>query len=315
MAALFLETGLSVLPTNIQVGITHQLSRIVGTIWHKMNRGTVHRVRHHLQTLFDYEEDNTKLESMVRDQLVLTSWNALILNLLPSLHDEHLNHLLQVEGLHYLEELQEQSKKVLLLGAHYGAYGYAVAATLSARGYPIWLVGYGGSHSPPPRTSYLYNKLYWPKVQRLNQRIQMTTVIPGKRPQPELTEILEQEASVFYLLADQYFIVRPGQDPPSHLVPLHLLNRTVYLDVTGIQLAKQMNARPLTAIPVKNGDRHRVLIEPMEWASSGTVTEDIAQDLQIYLSRIEHRLLEYPALWRDLRRPDLPPRIGLAREQ
>jgi lauroyl/myristoyl acyltransferase len=242
---------------------------------------------------------------------VLASFNAFIINLLPSWRDEHLNHLLQIEGLHYLDELRKQDQAVLLLGAHYGAYGYAVAATLSAQGYPTWLVGYGGSHSPPPRTSHLYNKLYWPRVQRLNQRIRMTTVDPGNKSLPELTNILKQKTDIFYLLTDQYFVVRPGQDRPSHLVPLRLLNRTVHLDITGVQLAKQMGAQPLTAIPVKDGYRQRILVEPMEWASGGTATADISQDLQIYLTRLEQRLLEYPALWRDLRRPDLLTRMGI----
>jgi len=294
----------------MRAGVIHQLSRTVGTIWYKTNGGTVRHVRRHLQILFDHKEDDTRLESLVRDQLMLTVWNALILNLLPSLHDEHLDRLVQVQGLYYLDELGKQDQSVLLLGAHYGAYGYAVAAVLSAQGYPTWLVGYGGSHSPPPRTSHLYNKLYWPRVQRLNQRIRMTTVAPGKQSQPELVRILEQKTGIFYLLADQYF-VHPGQDHPAHLVPLHLLNHIVYLDVSGVQLAKQKGAQPLTALPVKDGHRQRVLIEPMQWASDGTATADIAQDLQVYITRLEQRLLEYPALWRDLRRSDLLFRMGV----
>jgi len=311
MAALVLATGLNILPSAIRTGIIRWSSRMAGTIWHKTNRGTVRRVRHHLQVLFDYEETNTKLESLVHDHLVLSSWNALILNLLPSLHDEHLNRLLQIDGLHHLGELQKQGRAILLLGAHYGAYGYAVAATLSAQGYPTWLAGYGGSHTPPPQTSHLYNKLYWPKVQHLNQRIRMTTITPGGKPQPELVKVLEQKTDIFYLLADQYFIVRPGQDHPAHLVPLRFLDHTVYLDVSGVRLAKQKEAQPLTALPVKDGYHRHVLIEPLEWASDGTATADIAQDLQVYLTRLEQRLLEYPALWRDLRRPDLLPRMGI----
>ena len=311
MAALVLATGLSVLPSAAHSGIIHQLSRMAGTIWHRTNRGTVRRVRHHLQYLFHYKEADTTLESLVRSQLILASWNAFIINLLPSLHDEHLDRLLQVEGLHHLDELRKQGQAILLLGAHYGAYGFAAAAMLSAQGYPIWLVGYGDSHSPPPRTSHLYNKLYWPRVQRLNQRVRMTTVDPGKESQPGLVKILEGKPDIFYLLADQYFVLRPGQGIPSHLVPLHLLGHTVYLDISGVQLAKQMGAQPLTALPVKDDHRQRVLIEPMEWASDGTATADIAQDLQIYLTRLEQRLLEYPALWRDLRRSDLLPRMGV----
>jgi lauroyl/myristoyl acyltransferase len=311
IAALALATGLTTLPSAIRARVIHQLSRVVGTIWYKTNRGTVRRVRHHLRVLFDEKQVTNGLESSVRDQLILASWNALITNLLPSLRDEHLAHLFQIEGLHHVDEMQQRNEAVLLLGFHYGAYGYAIAATLSAQGYPTWLVGYGNAHASPPGTSYLYRRLYWPRVQRLNQRVRMTTVDPGKKAQPELARILEQKTEIVYLLPDQYFIVHPGQNRPLHLTPLRLSSHTVHLDVSGIQLAKQMHARPLTAIPEQDGCRQRVLIEPMEWASDGTGAADIAQDLQIYLTRLERRLLACPALWRDLRRSDLLPRMGI----
>ena len=284
---------------------------MVGTIWHRTNRGTVRRVRRHLCVLFHYDEADTALESLVRSQLTLASWNALIANLLPSLRDEHLDDLCQIEGLHHVDEIRRQGGAVLLLGSHYGVYGYAIVATLFTRGYPTRLVGYGDYHSDPPGTSSLYRKLYWPRLQRVGRWVKIITVDPGKESQPALYEVLEQGDNVVYLLPDEYFVVHPGQDSPAHLVPLRLLNRTVYLDVTGVQLAKQMGAQPLTAIPVKDGYGQRVLIEPMTWASAGTATADIARDLQAHLTRLEHRLLEYPALWRDLGRPDLLPRMGV----
>jgi lauroyl/myristoyl acyltransferase len=307
-AALVLATGLNLLPAALRARVIHQLSRMVGTIWYRTNRGTVRRVRHHLQILFNDKGANAALESLVRDQLILAAWNALMTNLLPSLRDEHLAHLLQIEGLHYVDEMRRQNEPILLLGFHYGAYGYAIAATLTAQGYPTWLFGYGDAHSSPPGTSHLYRKLYWPRVQRLQQRVRMTTVEPGKKTQPELARILAGKDSIAYLLADQYFVVGPGQKPPSHLAPLRLLNCTVYLDMSGVQLAKQMGAQPLTAVPVRDG---RVLIEPLEWVSNGTATTDIARDLQLYLARLEQRLVEYPALWRDLRRQDLLARMGI----
>lgn len=311
VAALVLATGLNLLPGAMRARAMHQLSRIVGTIWYKTNRGTVRRVRRHLQVLFNYKEADTTLESLVRSQLILASWNALIANLLPSLHDEHAGNLCQIEGLHYVDEIRRQNEAILLLGSHYGVYGYAVVTTLSARGYPTRLVGYGDYHADPPGTSYLYRKLYWPRLQRVGRWVTIITVDPGKKSQLELYRVLEQKNELVYLLPDEYFVVSPGEDHPSHLVPLRLLNRKVYLDVTGVQLAKQMGAQPLTAIPVKDGYGQRVLIEPMEWASGGIVTADIAQDLQIHLTRLERRLLEYPALWRDLGRPDLLPRMGV----
>jgi lauroyl/myristoyl acyltransferase len=315
VAALVLATGLNALPAAVRAKVINHLSRIVGMTWHKSNRGAVRHTRHHLKVLFDYEATDTTLEALVRSHLILSNWNALIANLLPSLRDEHLATLCQIEGLPYVDEIRRQGEAVLLLGFHYGVYGYAIAATLSARGYPTRLVAYGSAHSEPSGTSRLYRKLYWPRLQRVNRWVKTIAIDPSKETQPELRKILEQKEDIVYLLADQYFVVPPGQDHSPHLVPLRLLNHTVYLDVTGVQLAKQMGAQPLTAIPMRtkteDGYRPRVLIEPMEWVSDGTATADIAQDLQLYLTRLERHLLEYPALWRELRRTELLPRMGV----
>lgn len=310
VAALVIAAGVSALPGALRARVIHQLSRIAGTIWHRTNRGTVHRVRHHLQVLFDYQTGPT-LESLVYSQLVLASWNAFIANMLPSLRTEYVTHLCQIEGLHQVNETRRQNKPILLLGAHYGIYGYLIVTALSARGHPTRLTGYGNYCSDPPRTSYLYRKLYWPQLQRVGRWVNIITINPGTKLQPELFKILKQKDDIVYLLPDQYFTVCPDQDHPSHLVPLRLLNHTVYLDVTGVQLAKRMGVQPLTAIPIKDGCGQRILIEPLTWAGSGTATADIAQDMQIYLTRLEGRLLEYPALWRDLQRLDLLPRMGI----
>lgn len=310
-ATLTVAAGLSALPPAMRTRVIHQASQFLGTILYKTNRDTVRRVRYHLRCFFDYEGADPTLESQVRSQLILTTWNAIIINLLPSLRQDQCTHLLRIEGLHHLAESRRRNEAVLLMGYHYGAYGFAVAATLSAQGHPACLAGYGDSHTPRPGTSHLYHKLYWPRVQNLQRRVRVITVDPNRRSQRELSEILEQKEDVILLLADQYFIVPPGQEHPGHLVPLRLLNHTVYLDVTGVQLAKQAGARPLTAIPRRAGARQRVVVEPMDWASDGTAAADIAEDLQAYISRLEQHLLECPALWRDLRRTDLLSRMGM----
>jgi lauroyl/myristoyl acyltransferase len=310
-AALILAAGLNVLPGGARVRAIRRLSQLTGTIWHKTNRAVVRRVRQHLQVVFDYEPADEALESLVRDQLVLAGWNALIANLLPLFREEHLAGLLQLEGLHYLDDLRRQDRAILLLGFHYGVYGYAIAATLAARGYPTRLVGYGDARSEPPRTSRLYRKFYFPRLQRVNRWVRTVVIEPDNTSQPEMLKLLEQRDELIYLLADQYFVVPPGRGHPSNLVPLNLMDHTVYLDVTGVRMAKQMGAHSLTVIPVKDERRERVLIEPLGWASDGTTTADIARDLQIYLARLERHLLEYPALWRELRRAELLPRLGI----
>jgi hypothetical protein len=244
VAALVLATGLNALPSAMRARVIHHLSRVLSTIWYRTNRGAVSCTRRNLQILFGYGEADATLEALVRSHLALSSWNAFIANLLPSLRDEHLAHVCQFEGLNHVDEIQQQNKAVLLLGFHYGVYGYAVVAALSARGYPTRLVAYSSARSEPPRTSRLYRRLYWPRLQRVNRWGKTVAIDPGGESQPELHQILERKDGIVYLLADQYFVVPPGQDHASYLVPLHLLNHTVHLDVTGVQLAKRLGAPP-----------------------------------------------------------------------
>jgi lauroyl/myristoyl acyltransferase len=310
LAVLTLATGLNLLPATLRGVVLYQLSRAVGTIWHKSNRSAVQRVRRHIRVLFGFHP--ATIESLVRDQLVTASWNALLINLLPSLQDKHLPQLCHIEGLDQLDQVRRQGKPILLLGFHYGSYGYLIAAALTAHGFPTWLIGYGDAESSPQGTSRLYRKLYWPRVQRLKQRVRTTTVDPGAEVQPQLMQIFERSADIAYLLADQYFAVGSGQDHPAHLVPLLFLDHIVYLDTSALRMAKKSGAQPFTAVPIRDGNRERVVIEPFEWDGGGTRTADISHDLQLYLIRLEQRLVEYPAPWRDLRRKDLLYRLGVS---
>ncbi len=315
IAALVLASGLNVLPTAVRTKAIDQTSRVMSALWHKTNTGSVKCVRRNLMQLFRYQETDRALEPLVRLQLRLAVWNALIANLLPSLREEHLAHLFQFQGLHHVQEAQRQGRLPLLLGFHYGAYGYAIAAALSTQGYPTRLVGYGHLYAAPPGTSYVYRKLYWPRLQRVNQWVETIVIDPAQRSHQELQKVLGQEGQVVYLLADQYFVVPPDQTAPSYLAPLSLLDHTVYLDVSGVQLAKEMNALPFTLIPESDGPLRRVSIEPMEWAGAGTAKSDVVQDLQLYLGRLEQSLLQCPALWRELRRPVLLSRMGIFEDE
>jgi len=311
LAALGVAAALGLLPASLRAAVINWLSVTLGQVWHRLNRGSVRRVRRHAQRLFGYALDDPALEVLVRRQLTLASWNAILINLLPSLRDEHLSHLLPVEGLHYLDEARGRDQPVVLLSAHYGAYGYAVAAALSAHGYPVWLVGYGDSQSPRPGASRLYRRLYWPRVQRLAERIQLITIDRGLAWQPQLRHILEQKREVVYFLPDQYFVVPPDQSPPPNLAPFCFLSHTAHLDLTGIGLVREMDAQLLTAIPVQDGRRQRIVIEPAPWADGGSIPTDPPDVLQAYLRWLEQYVLKDPALWRDLRRADLLQRMGL----
>ena len=311
LAALLLASSLQSLPARLRVNTLDKLSRLVGGLWACTNGTTPQRVRHYLETLFDISPSDPALKSAVRQHLTLTVWNALILNLLPTLKAADVCRLITFDGLDQLSSAAAAARPILLLGGHYGAYGYAVAAALSAQGYATSLIGYQGSDIPPPDASQAYLRWYWPRVQRLNERVNLVAVKPGQREQPALAAILKQRRSIFYLLADQYF---PPATRALHLVPVHLLQRNALWDITAVQLARKHDATPFIAIPQPDGSGRHITLEPLAWRSANTAPSAIREELQEYASRLEARLRACPALWRDLRRVDLLQRLPPAAE-
>jgi len=302
--ASVLMFGLRLVPVSRRAGVIGWMSELMGALWHRSNMHNVCLARANLCTLFDGRWSDAEVESHVRRLLTLTAWNSMMIDLLPSLKDEHAAHLLPLEGTHHLDAALERGNGVLLLGAHLGAFAYVIAAALYARHYPVCEVGFGGR--PKPGSSLFYQRLYWPRVMGMRQHFNV--IDPQDGPQRALLDTL-REGKILYLLPDEYFIVEPGQSRSQYLVPVEFLGRTVHVETGGIRLAKRLGAEVFTALPVQEGDVHRVPIEPFAFPSDGTTPQDLAHDMRAFLALLEERVRAQPFLWRDLRRPDLFERL------
>jgi len=298
--------GLKLLPASARPGATGRLCKLLATVWHKANLRDARRVRGHLEFLFPGRWSKTEIESHVRAQLTLTVWNALVLALLPSLSAEQVAQMVSVEGLQHLDALQAQRKPALLLGCHAGPYAYPVAAILQSRGYPVHEIGHG--RRPRQGSSRLYRKIYWPRVTAVCKHLSVVDPLDG--PQRQLLDLL-QKKEILYFLPDQYFILQPGESRSQHLVQVDLFGHTANLESGGLRLGKRMGAEALMVLPFQEDNRYRVLIEPLLLPTIGTSPADLAQDLRIFLERLEERIYAQPFLWRDLRRSDLLERLGV----
>jgi len=298
--ASMLMLGLHLAPTSRRAKVIGWMSKLMGALWHRSNMHNVRLVRTNLRTLFGERWSDVEIESHIRGLLTLTAWNSMMIDLLPVLKDEHAAHLLPLEGTHHLDAALGRGKGVLLLGAHLGAFAYVVAAVLYARRYPVCEVGYGGR--PKPGSSLFYQRLYWPRVMGVRQRFNV--IDPHDGPQRALLDAL-REGKILYLLPDEYFIVEPDQPRSQYLVPVEFLGRIVHVETGGIRLAKRLGAEIFTALPVQEGNVHRVSIEPFAFPTDGTLPQDLARDMRAFLALLEERVQAQPFLWRDLRRHDL----------
>lgn len=95
-------------------------------------------------------------------------------------------------------------------------------------------------------------------------------------------------------------------------MPVKFLGRKVNLETGGLRLAKRMGAGVLVVLPTKSRDYIlRVRFEPIELPTTGLSPADLAEDLRVFMGRVEQCILERPYLWRDLRRADLMSRLGM----
>ena len=297
--------GLRLLPPSARPRFLMQFSKTLGTLWHKSNMQDVRRVRAHLQKLFPDRWTAEEIETIVRRQLSLTAWNFMTLNLIPTLTSEQSANLLPVDGMAHLDEVMAKGKPALLLGAHVGPYAYPIASVLLANQFPVHEIGHV---QPRKGSSWLYRKLYWPRVAATVKHLDVVNTLEG--PQVALLNIL-QNNEILYLLPDQFYIVTEEENTSRHLLPIQFLNHSVNLETGGLRLAKMMNAEIFTVLPVSSTDSYRVAIEPLTLPTTGGRPADLAQDLQVFMHRVERCIVEQPYLWRDLRRNDLLLRLGL----
>ncbi len=303
--ATFIIFGLRLLPASKRSRFLIQMSQGLGAIWHKSNMQDVRRVRNHLNLLFPESHLNGEIEAIVRQQLGLTIWNFMTLNLIPTLTHEQSVQLLPVEGLEKLKSLRQQGKPVLLLGAHVGPYAYPIASVLQANSFEVYEVGHV---RPRQGSSRLYRRLYWPRIKATCQFMQV--IDPLKGGQAELFDVIRQ-GKILFLLPDQLYILSPETPRSAHLVPINYLGHTVNLETGGLRLCKRFDATVFTALPQFVDDQYRITIEPFTLPTSGLSPGELTEDLQQFMNKVQSHIEEQPFLWRDLRRADLLPRLGI----
>jgi len=296
--------GLRLLPGKWRAALLGPISQTLSGVWYRAGLGDPRRVRHNLQALFSISPDSAGLEEEVRRALRLAVWNSMVVDLLPSLNDREAADLLEVRGLAHLDAARQSGRPVLLVGAHYGPYAYAVTAVLRARGYPVAQVGY---HARPKLSgSRMYLRLYWPRVVELLDYLDIRDLesdSPGA-----LIDLLLSE-KIVYILLDEYFIPDPSTPLPPHAVAVPLLGRQGILGTECLALAKREGAEILTVLPLAEADGMEIEVEPLSPVTAGVALPDLRADLTAFMARVERRLQRRPSLWRDLRRHDLLQRV------
>ena len=164
-----------------------------------------------------------------------------------------------------------------------------------------------GHARPRQGSSWLYRKLYWPRIQATCQFMQVIDPLQGG--QTELLDVL-RSGKVLFLLPDQLYVVDTDEQQSRHLVEIDYLGHTVHLETGGLTVVQAVEKRPFSPpcphskmITTKSASNHVTL------PTSGLRPADLAIDLQFFMDQVAHCIEEQPFLWRDLRRADLLQRL------
>jgi lauroyl/myristoyl acyltransferase len=194
---------------------------------------------------------------------------------------------------------------ILMLGCHLGPYAIPVASALQGLGYPVHYIGHA---FPRHQTSRLYRKVYYERVSKVCENINVINPLDG--PKHQLLDIF-RKGEILFLLPDQYFVLEPGQKRPLQMVQVDFLGSRVNLETGGLRLGKRFGAEILTVMPEWMDGSYHTFIVPMELPTKETTPAELSQDLEAFLGLIETRIYRQPFLWRDLRRADLFERMGI----
>lgn len=305
LLAVAVLMGLRLVPAARRAGFLRAVSSRLGAIWHRTNLRDVRRVRGHVQLLFGGRWTPEQIETIVRRQLSLTVWNFLTLNLIPTLDQAQSAALLPVHGMAHLEAARQRGHPALLLGAHVGPYAYPIAAVLLAHGHEVREIGHA---RPRQGSSWLYRKLYWPRISATCRY--MRVIDPLQGAQTELLDVLNRK-EILYLLPDQLYILPPETERSRHLVQVPYLGHTVNLETGGLRLCKRLGAETFTVLSEWRSDGYHATIAPFPLPTAGCRPQELAEDLHAFMARVAQTIYDQPFLWRDLRRADLLTRLGV----
>jgi lauroyl/myristoyl acyltransferase len=296
---------LKLLPSSVRPAAIGRICHMLGTILHKTNCTDAQRVRLHLKYLFQDRWSKEEIESHVRRQLTLTAWNSLVLGLLPFLGAKQIDQLVNLNGISYIESIMARGKPTLMLGCHMGPFAMPIASALQGLGYPVHFIGHA---FPRNQTSRLYRKVYYERISKVCENINVINPLNG--PRRQLLDIF-RKGEILFFLPDQYYVLEPGQKRPLQMVQVDFLGGKVNLETGGLRLGKRFGAEILTVMSEWMDGSYHTFIEPMELPTKETTPAELSRDLRAFLGLIETRIYDQPFLWRDLRRADLFERMGI----
>ncbi len=231
-----------------------------------------------------FRDDPTELRKTIINNLKTHCRNVLEFIKYPQLRPDNLSDLLSFEGLGFLDRELAKGKGVMLATGHFGAK-QLLQVGLGCRGYKVSQVHYHMSRS---------ELTFIQKYVSQKQRIKIEEGIPAKFI-PANSFLRRAYSS---LKQNQVLIIAAdGVGLPEHMKkgysPFSFLGKRMLFPINVASLATRTGASIVPAFVIREGVRHKLVIEPAIRVDSRSIEEIVGDFVEI----LEKYVQRYPHLW------------------
>jgi lauroyl/myristoyl acyltransferase len=275
-------------------------ARLLAQLWISLSRSERSQITCNL-LLLDGKLSKKDLSRLIFSHYETHSWNFVVNDLLPHLNSSQIKSFSEVQGLKHLEGALSEGRGVVLLSAHFGAHAYIILAVLRAYGCPVQAV-LGQELRPEGNASRFYRKTIDPV--RSSPRRALPILERGLVRPYEIAAPLKHNEALL-MLGDMHLTERQVAQE-RQILPILFLWGTATVRTGPMRLPKLLGVPVLPTFSMRRGGRVIVEIEKALKLRTGRSREDLAADLQLYMKRLEQRILSSPDQWGHIRHENIP---------
>lgn len=231
----------------------------------------------HLKLAFGNSKSEAEIYKLARQVFIYLGMNGADGLRLPILNRDNINRLVSIEGIEILEKVLNLGKGAMLVTGHIGCWEL-LAATLSLKGYPLYVVG---------------KPIYDPRLDKIivrNREGAGSKYIARGDSITKILRALRNNAMIGFLI---------DQDTDVDGVFVDFFGKPAYTPVGPVALAlkKQVPVVPMV-IQLMENYKHKIFVgEPIELVRTGDRKKDLTINTQKLSSFLEERIRLYPSQW------------------
>lgn len=230
-----------------------------------------------LNAVFGAEKTQAEIRSIAVKVFENLGRNGAELINFPKINKGNIDRIVSIEGLDNVDDSFARGKGTIILAAHFGNWEF-LGLTFRIKDYPGVTLG---------RKIYFYKYDNWLNALR---RTADVNVIYRDESARKMLKVLKDN-KILGIVADQDVDSVEG-------VFVNFFGRPAYTPLGPVVLARATGAAILPSFMIREGSRHRMVIEkPVELVDTGNKEADIITNTQRWSDVVESYIRRYPEQW------------------